>query len=181
MTLENALHAVFLWTHILGIALWVGPQVFLVVGWPPAARAIADPVTKVEAIRILTRRFAYLGGFGLLLVVGAGTYLVLAWPSYYAVPWRSAFLEVWFGPLFFTKLALVITMLTVTALHMFWVGPAQLAAMAAQARGEPISDEEVARARRRSRTLSVTGLLLTFIIMAIGATLATARFSTREL
>jgi len=176
----NALHAVALWVHVFGIAIWVGPQVFLIVGWPAASAAISDPVTRVEVIRVLTRRFAYLGAAGLLLAVGAGIYLVLSWPSYYAVPWRATFFEVWFGPLFFAKLGVVIVMLVVTARHIFVVGPAQIEAMAAQARGEPIAAADVARARRRSRTLSVTGLLLTFVIMALGVVLATARFSTRE-
>jgi hypothetical protein len=131
-------------------------------------------------VRVLTRRFAYLGAVGLLLVVGAGSYLVLSWPSYYAVPWHATFFEVWFGPLFFAKLAIVIVMLLITARHMFVVGPAQIEAMAAQARGQPIAPGDVARARRRSRTLSFAGLLLTFVIMALGVILATARFSTRE-
>jgi len=176
----NALHAVALWVHVFGIAIWVGPQIFLIVGWPAASAAISDPVTRVEVVRVLTRRFAYLGGFGLLLVVGAGVSMVLAWPSYYAVPWRAAFFEVWFGPLFFAKLAIVIVMLAITARHMFVVGPAQIEAMAAAARGEPIAPEVVASVRRRSRRLSFTGLLLTFVIMSLGAVLATARFSTRE-
>lgn len=176
----NALHALALWVHIFGIAIWVGPQVFLIVGWPAASAAISDPVTRIEVVRVLTRRFTYLGSFGLMLVVGAGVYMVLAWPSYYAVPWRAAFLEVWFGPLFFTKLAMVIVMLVVTARHIFVVGPAQIEAMAAEARGDPVLPGAVARARRRSRTLSVTGLLLTLAIMGFGAVLATARFSTRE-
>ncbi len=176
----NALHAVALWIHVFGIAIWVGPQVLLIVGWPAASAAIADPVARVDVVRILTRRFAYLGAFGLLLVIGAGVYLVLAWPSYYAVPWHATFFEVWFGPLFFTKLAIVIVMLVVTARHIFVVGPAQIEAMAAQARGDAIASADVARARRRSRRLSFTGLVLTFLIMVLGVVLATARISTRE-
>ena len=76
-------------------------------------------------------------------MIGAGTYLVLSWPSYYAVPWHATFFHVWFGPLFFTKLAIVIVMLVTTARHMFIVGPAQIEAMAAEARGDPVSPDAV--------------------------------------
>lgn len=174
------LHAFFTWMHVLGAALWVGPQVYLAVGWPGAARQIADTATKVEVIRVLTRRFAYLGGFGLVLLAGAGTYLICTWRDYYSQPGNVGFWELRYGWLFTIKLAAVAVMLVVTALHMFVVGPSQLEAMAAEGRGEPGAAERLARARRLSRTLSGSGLLLALAIMGLGATLSTASWSLQE-
>ena len=33
---ENFLHIFFIWLHILGVALFVGPQFFLAFAWVPA-------------------------------------------------------------------------------------------------------------------------------------------------
>ncbi len=173
-------HALFTWVHVVGAALWVGPQVYLAVGWPGAARQIADTATKVEVIRVLTLRFAYLGGFGLLLLAGAGTYLICTWRDYYAQPGEVGFWELRYGVVFTIKMAVLAVMLVVTALHMFVVGPQQLAAMAAEGRGEPGAAGRLARKRRLSRSLSSSGLLLALAIMAMGAALSTASWSMQE-
>lgn len=173
-------HALLTWIHVIGAALWVGPQVFLATGWPGAARQIADTATKVEVIRVLTQRFAYLGGFGLLLLAGAGTYLIWTWRDYYAQPGEVGFWELRYGVVFTVKMASLAVMLAVTALHMFVVGPRQLDAMAAEGRGEPGAAARLARARRHSRALSGTGLLLALAIMGMGAALSTASWSMQE-
>lgn len=174
------LHAFFIWLHILGVALWTGPQVYLAVGWPGAARQIPDLQTKVNTIRVLTRRLAYLGGFGLVLLVAAGTYFLFTWRDYYAIPDDVGFFDLRFGVVWAVKMAVVAVMLAVTSLHMFVVGPGQLAAMEAEGRGEPGSGERLRRARQHSRMLSGSGLALTFAIMGLGAMLNTAAWSMQE-
>lgn len=173
-------HALLTWIHVIGAALWVGPQVYLATGWPGAARQIADTATKVEVIRVLTLRFAYLGGFGLLLLAGAGTHLIWTWRDYYAQPGEVGFWELRYGVVFTVKMASLAVMLAVTALHMFVVGPRQLDAMAAEGRGEPGAAARLARVRRHSRALSGTGLLLALAIMGMGAALSTASWSMQE-
>ena len=62
--MDNTLHIIAVWTHILGIALFVGPQFFLAFAWVPASRGISDLPTRTRAMRTITRRFAWIGGTG---------------------------------------------------------------------------------------------------------------------
>ncbi|QFG02740.1 hypothetical protein [Tepidiforma bonchosmolovskayae] len=178
--MDTFLHMTFLWLHILGIALWVGPQVFLAVVWGPASRQIADLPTRVAAMRTITRRFGYLGGLGLALVIVAGTYLVFTWRDYYAIPSDAEFTSLRFGVWFIIKMNVLLVMLAVVALHTFWAGPKQLRLYEAKARGEAVDEGALRRARMVSMVLSVLGLLLTLAIMVIGVMIGTSGWSLQE-
>jgi len=177
---EEALHITFIWLHILGITLWVGPQFFLAAAWVPASRQIADMPVRLAAMRTITRRFGYLGGAGLILTMIAGLYLVTSWRDYYSQPGDVGFTDLRFGVIFIIKMAVLAVMLTVSALHMFIFGPHQLDRLEAQARGENVTDAELRSIRKQSMFLSVSGLLLTLIIMVMGVMLNTASWGLQE-
>ncbi|WBL37210.1 hypothetical protein O0235_06485 [Tepidiforma flava] len=178
--MDSTLHIFFTWLHLLGIALWVGPQVFLAVAWAPASRQITDLPTRVAAMKTITRRFGYLGGFGLALILIAGTYLIITWRDYYAIPADTEFTSLRFGVWFIIKMNVLIVMLAVVALHMFWAGPKQLRLYEAKARGEAIDEAALRRARAVSMTLSLLGLLLTLAIMVMGVMIGTGTWSFQE-
>ena len=178
--MENALHITFVWLHIFGIALFVGPQFFLAFAWLPASRGIEDLPTRVKAMRTITRRFGYLGGVGLVLIVIAGGYLIGTWRSFYSQPDDIGFNDLRFGVIFSIKMLLLLVMLVVTGLHMFVVGPKQLAKMEAVASGENVSDAEVRKVRMQSMVLSMSGLALTLVIMVLGVMLTTTSFSFQQ-
>lgn len=178
--MDNALHIAAIWMHILGIALFVGPQFFLAVAWVPASRGIEDLPTRVRAMRTITWRFGYLAGVGLLLIAVAGMYLVSTWRDYYLAGQGEGFLDYRFGVLFTVKMALLVVMLVLLAVHMFVVGPKLLERLEAQAAGEDVSEEELRRVRLQSMGLSIGGLALTLLIMVLGASLATYTFSIKE-
>lgn len=179
-TVEDTLHITFIWLHILGITLWVGPQFFLAVAWVPASRQITDMPTRIAAMRVITRRFGYLGGFGLILTMVAGTYLIIDWRDHYAVPGDADFLSLRYGVVFVIKMTVLMVMLAVITLHMFWFGPRQLDKLEAQARGEHVTDEELRSIRKQSMFLSISGLVLTLAIMVMGVMLNTASWSLQE-
>lgn len=179
--MENTLHITAIWLHILGIALFVGPQFFLAFAWVPASRQIADPKVRIAAMRTLTRRFGYIGGIGLLLLLGAGTYLISTWRDFYSQPDDVGFTELRFGVVFIAKMAVLVLMLVVIGIHTFSVGPRLVTVLEAQANGEPVTDDEVRRARAMSRGLSMTGLLLALVIMVMGVMLTTTNFSFQEM
>src|SRR3990172_1266409 len=163
-TMEETLHITFIWLHILGITLWVGPQFFLAAAWVPASRQITDMPTRIAAMRVITRRFGYLGGAGLVLTMIAGLYLVTSWRDYYSQPDDVGFTELRFGVVFIIKMAVLAVMLAVSALHMFIFGPRQLDKLEAQARGENVTDDELRSIRKQSMFLSISGLALTLAI-----------------
>ncbi len=178
--MESFLHILFTWLHLLGVALWVGPQVFLAVAWGPASRQITDFPQRVAAMRTITRRFGYLGGFGLLLIIAAGTYLIVTWREYYAIPADAEFTSLRFGVWFIIKMNVLIVMLVLVALHMVWAGPRQLRLYEAKARGEQVDEAELRRARAVSMALSIAGLLLTLAIMVMGVMIGTGTWSFQE-
>lgn len=179
--MQDTLHITFIWLHIFGITLWVGPQFFLAAAWVPASRQITDLPTRVAAMRTITRRFGYLGGFGLILTMVAGTYLIIDWRDRYAVPSDVDFMSLRFGVVFVIKMTVLTVMLGVIALHMFVLGPRQLEKLEAQARGENVTEDELRSIRKQSMFLSISGLVLTLAIMVMGVMLNTASWSLQEI
>lgn len=177
--MTDALRIAAIWSHILGIALFVGPQFFLAFAWVPASRQIGDMATRVQAMRTLTQRFAWIAAAGLGLLVAAGSYLIATWRTYYAIPDESGFLDRPYGVLFTVKMALFAALLVITAIHTFRVGPRLVDAIEAESRGQA-----TAAALRRARTVSTAysagGLLLALAIMVLGAMMNTARYSIPE-
>jgi len=177
--MDNALHIIAIWMHILGIALFVGPQFFLAFAWVPASRGIADMPTRIQAMRTITRRFAYIGGAGLVLIVTAGLYLIFTWRDFYNQPGPEelGFTDIRYGVIFIIKMIVFAVVLLLVGLHTFWFGPRQMDLMEARARGDDISDADVRSIRIRSMFLSISGLLLVLAMIAMGAMLSTQSFS----
>lgn len=177
--MDNFLHITALWLHVLGIALFVGPQFFLAFAWVPASRQIEDLPSRARAMRTITRRFAYIGGAGLVLIIVAGTYLVATWRDFYSQPSAEelAFTDIRYGVIFIIKMTVLLVMLAIVGLHTFVAGPRSLELLEARARGEDVLDDDIRRARMLSMALSITGLVLTLAIMVMGVMLSTAEFS----
>lgn len=163
--------------HILGIALYVGPQVFLAFAWVPASRGIPDLPTRVAAMRTITRRFGYIGGVGLVMIILAGGYLIGDWRSYYAIGDDVGFTELKFGQLFIIKMNLLLLMLIAVGLHMFVVGPRLQRLMEAQAAGQRVDEAQISKTRKLSMMLSIGGLLLVLVIMVLGAMMNATNYS----
>jgi len=177
---EDTLHMTFIWLHILGVVLWLGPQFFLAAAWVPASRQITDMRQRVAAMRTITYRFGWLGGFGLVLTMIAGTYLIFDWRDHYAVPSDTEFTALRFGVIFIAKMTVLMVMLGVVGIHMFVLGPRQLRKLEAQANGEAVSEDELRAVRRQSMFLSVSGLVFSLALMTLGVMLNTASWSLQE-
>ncbi len=174
--MENFLHIAAVWLHVLGIALFVGPQFFLAFAWVPASRRIEDLPTRVAAMRTITTRFGWIGGIGLLLILIGGSYLIADWRDYHNID-GGAFLDYRYGVIFVIKMVLLVVMIMLVGLHMFVVGPSQVDAMEEQARGEDVPPIRLRRLRITSMALSISGLIVTLIIMGFGVSLGAAEYS----
>lgn len=179
--MENGIRILMVWLHILGVALWVGPQFFLAFAWVPASRGISDIRTRVAAMRTITRRFGYIGGIGLGLILIAGTYLISTWRDYWGMGDDVGFLDLRYGWVFTIKMLFLLVMLVLVGFHMFLIGPKQIDLLEQRANGANVSDEEFARLRRLSMTLSILTLLITLAIMALGVTLSVGEYSLQEM
>jgi uncharacterized membrane protein len=170
------MHSLALWAHILGIALFVGPQFFIAFAVVPATRGMDDLHARAKVMRTVTDRFLYIGGAGLALILIAGTYLISTWRDYYDTGDELGFMDVRYGELFVVKMVILLVMLVAVGAHTFIVGPKQLDLMEALADGEDV-DEQLRSTRMRSMALSITGLVLTLVIMGIGASMTSASYS----
>ncbi|MCC6382294.1 MAG: hypothetical protein IT304_07280 [Dehalococcoidia bacterium] len=179
--MTDTLHIVFIWLHILGVALYVGPQFFLAFAWAPASRGIADLSVRARAARTITRRFGYIAGTGLLLLLVAGGYLIGSWRDYYHIPDSAGFTDYRYGVLFIVKMSILVVMLAVVGWHVFRVGPHLVGLMEAQGRGEPVSAAALRSARLQSMAYSVVGLALVLVIMALGAMMNTTTYAVIEI
>lgn len=178
--MDNFLHIFFIWMHILGVALLVGPQFFLAYAWIPASRGIEDMPTRIKAMRTITRRFGYIGGAGLVLIVIAGSYLISDWRDYYGVPEDAGFTDLRFGVVFIIKMTLLLVMLAALAVHILILGPRQMDRMEAQAMGQDVSAADVKKARIQSMIFSILGLALALAIMVLGVMLNDVSWSLQS-
>ena len=176
--MTNTLHIVAIWTHILGIALFVGPQFFFAFAWMPASRRLTDLSARATAMRTMVHRLAYLGGVGLFLILVAGIYLVATFRDYYHLPGGSelGFFDIRYGVVFTIKMGVLVVMLTLNGLHTFVVGPRQLRVMEAEAEGRDMTEARK-KVRIQSMVLSIGALVLTLAIMVMGAMLNTVQWS----
>jgi len=177
---ENFLHIAAVWLHVLGIALFVGPQFFLAFAWVPASRQIEDMQTRVAAMRTITTRFGWIGGIGLLLILIGGTYLIMTWRDYHNIVEGTAFFDLRYGVVFVIKMVILVVMIVLVGLHMFVVGPSQVDAMEERARGEDVPDVRMRQIRITSLVLSITGLILALVIMGFGVSLGATEYSLKN-
>jgi len=159
-------YAIVLWIHIVCATLFVGPQVFLVAAAVPALRTVEDVRLRQEVSRTLTRRFGWLGGGALLVLVITGLI------NYYhandlGYVNRDAFPRYFFA--LQVKLGLVALVVVLTLLHGAVFGR-RLQAL--QEHGA--APEELAKTRRWSMLLSVSTLAASIAILLCAALLGSS-------
>lgn len=143
--------------HVLAALLWLGGMFFLAVVGAPALRGIEPPRLRQQLFQALGTRFRRAGWVAItvLVVTGVGNLYFRGW-LHGAVLGDPAFWRTGTGTALAVKLACVVTMITLSAVHDFVLGPRA-------GRATPGS-EAAARLRRLSswtaRTEALVGLLL---------------------
>jgi uncharacterized membrane protein len=150
------------WLHILGVAVWVGPQFFLFIAAVPAVRQVEDMAVRARVMRTITTRFGWMAWVALGVIVLSGISNLFQTGDE-ADLWDTELR--WFS-VFSTKMVLVGIMVALTAFHSFVLGPRQLDMLE---RGE--TGEEALRLRRATMALSGVVLLTSIIVIFLGALL----------
>ncbi|MEX0750907.1 MAG: CopD family protein [Dehalococcoidia bacterium] len=155
--------ALVLWLHIFAAVLFIGPQAFLFVAAVPAIRSVADAEARARALRVVTTRFAWLGGGALAVLLATGIW------NYYEAE-DAGFIDADDFPRYyftlFTKLTLVMIVVMLTALHGAVFGR-KLQQLQAAGAGEP----EIAAVRRWSMATSVVNFGLSVVILLLASLL----------
>lgn len=156
--------------HITAACLWVGGMLFLVLVLVPALRRLPDRALAVLLIRETGRRFRSVGWatLGVLVVTGTTNLLArgvsaatLVSPDF----WRSPF-----GSVLAFKLGIVLTILILSSVHDFYVGPRASEAL----RGQP-DHPNALRLRAMATWMGRLNLLLALVVVVCGVMLVRGR------
>jgi uncharacterized membrane protein len=156
--------AIVLWLHIVAAVMFIGPQAFLFIAAVPALRTVADVDARSRALRIVTSRFAYLGGgaLAILLATGIWNYYVAQDAGYIE---REDFPRYYFT--LFTKLTLVTIVVVLTAAH-----GAVFGRKLRDLQESGATEEQMAGVRRWSMLTSMLNFVLSLAILLLAALLA---------
>ena len=155
--------AIVLWLHILAAVLFIGPQAFLFIAAVPAIRTIADIDARSRAMRVITSRFAILGGSALLILLATGIW------NYYDAK-DQGLIEADDFPRYyftlFTKLTLVTIVIVLTVLH-----GAVFGRKLQQLQASGATESEMAGVRRWSMMTSMLNFALSVAILFLASLL----------
>ena len=152
--------------HVLAALLWLGGMFFLGVVGAPVLRAIEPAELRQRLFHLLGMRFRTVGWIAIGVLVVTGTHMLrarglLAWSG---VLGSAAFWRTPLGVALAFKLAAVTTMIVVSAVHDFLVGPAASRATA----GSP----EAVALRRRAALLARLNALVGLVLVVAAVRLA---------
>ena len=153
-------------THVLAALFWLGGIFFLGVIGAPVLRAVEPPAVRQRIFQQLGLRFRAAGWVAVSILVASGLAMLqlrglLRWEGVLGAAdfWRSPF-----GRSLAVKLAAVVTMVCVSALHDFVLGPAA-------GRAETGSPRAL-RLRRRAALLARGNALVGLVIVLAAVRLA---------
>lgn len=158
-----ALYLLAVWLHILAAITWIGGMFFLVLVVVPWLRGGGGGVDAAKFLRETGMRFRNIGWicFAVLLVTGSfALWMRGVRPgSFVDADWLASS----FGRIVLIKLTVFVTVIAISFIHDFRVGPAATTAIAA----DPASAATAALRRRASR-LARMNVLLALLLVALG-------------
>ena len=145
------------WLHLVAMATWIGPQVFLFVAVAPALRKLVDPQVRRRATEVLTARYNLLAWGSLAILVITGILNTLG-----RLPTWEAFFTTAYGRALLIKHVFIVGIVLLTSIHGFVIGPRILAFTPASPAQEP---QTLKRLYRLSAILSAVNLLLALLVV----------------
>lgn len=148
--------------HVLAALLWLGGMLFFGLVGAPVLRNIEPAQLRQQLFHTLGTRFRTAGWMAITVLVLSGlTMLHLRGLLSGTVLGNSDFWRSPFGHTLAMKIALVVAMLVLSAIHDFRLGPAA-------GRLDPLSNEAVAMRRRAAMLARVNGVLgLLLVLVAV--------------
>jgi len=152
--------------HVLFAVIWVGGMFFLALVAVPALRKM-PPEDRSRIIGQMGERFRTIGWICIVMLVITG----IANLAYRRISWESiatgALFGTSFGIVLAHKIAIVLIMIALSAVHDFFWGPASTRLMEAAGPRDP----RVGAARKRASMLGRVNAVLALIVLALGVLL----------
>ena len=161
--------------HALFAAVLVGPQLLLFYAVVPSTWLIEDEGLRRSVTAVVTRRFGMLSGISLVGLLVTGLYQFF---SDDIVPpgVRIHMMDYRWGLVFATKMALLVILVALIAVHGFVFGRRIRTASEAVERGE-MEPGALEAARRASLLFSTLIMLVSIALLFLGVTLGYAVYS----
>jgi uncharacterized membrane protein len=153
--------------HILSAVVWVGGMLFLALVVVPVARSL-PAVERAALIGAVGRRFRVVGWACIALLIATGVinlaYRGLTWETFFS----AQMLESQFGRVLLLKLALVVVMIVLSAVHDFVIGPQSVRLAESKA---PADAEQMVSLRRQASWMARVNAVLALLVVALGVAL----------
>lgn len=163
-------HAFTVWLHLLAVAVWIGPQIFMFAAAIPAIREIGDRELRARVMRTVVTRFGYMAWVALGVIVLTGISNIFQTTDDFGHVFDYDYR---YAQVFSTKMTVLGATVLLTAVHTWVVGPQQL-----RLAEDPNPDEaQVARLRRTSMIISSLVLLGSITVLFLGALLTNHEWS----
>ena len=153
--------ALVLWIHILAAAVFIGPQVFLVLVAMPAIRTVGDAAVRQQITRKITRGFGVVGGIALAVLLVTGIWNYYDAKDNGLLDFKRYFIALQI------KLTLVTVVIILTIVHGAVFGRRMQSLQEAGG-----SESELAKARQWSVLTSIANLAASILILLCAAILA---------
>lgn len=146
--------------------LWLGGMLFLAAVGAPVLRAVEPPALRQRLFRELGMRFRTIGwvAIALLVVTGVANLHYRGWLRWDGVLGEAAFWSTGTGHALAWKLVAVATMVAVSAMHDFVIGPA--------ASRVAVGSAEALRLRRRAALLARFNAVIGVVVVVAAVRLA---------
>jgi uncharacterized membrane protein len=154
------------YAHILAAIVWIGGMLFLALAVVPVTRRLPAP-ERGALVGALGRRFRPVAWACIALLLATG----VANAGFRGVTWDAVasgrLAESMFGRTLLAKLALVLLLVVLSAVHDFWLGPASARALETAGSEDPTQRS----LRRRASWLGRTSAVLALIVVALAVML----------
>ena len=158
-------HYISVYLHVLAAIFWLGGMFFLATVGAPVLRRVEPPTLRASLFRQLGARFRTAGWIAIAILVATGvTNLKFRGLLSTAVLGDAGFWRTPLGIALAIKLACVVLMIGLSALHDFWLGPAA-------GRLDP-DTPEAARLRRASSWVARVNALIGLVLLYAAVRLA---------
>lgn len=162
----HALYLISVWLHIVAAVVWIGGTIFLALVLIPAIRRPEFGSLALALIRWTALRFRMIGWLCFFLFIITGTANLIFRGFAWSDISNPLFWQESFGAVLAAKLAIVVAILALSAIHDFVIGPRAAASWQVDAKSA-----ETARLRKQSVWIARINLLLALIAVALGTML----------
>lgn len=161
------LYVLLVWLHILAAASWVGGAIFMVFVLVPVMRTPELRASAGNLVHAIGARFRWLGWICLGTLVASGSAILAAKGIGTSALCSGAFWSSPFGHTLAFKLLLVASILSISGVHDFVIGPRARKALQAN----PTSAES-AGLRRQASWMGRLVVLLALAVILLGVSLS---------